>query len=256
MEMETKTLTSEVKAFDEKGEGSAVIATLNVIDHDGDVTLPGAFGEQVMQMVGAHNHQSVPIGKTVVTEKGDDVIADFKMNLDTDAGRNWHSALKFDADVLPPAKGEWSYGFHVIKSRMGEFKVGDVMREVRFLEELKLIEISPVLAGAGINTGTLGIKEEKPPGSIKLEDQLISAISEAEAVVERMMELKDLRADQGRVIKKDRLDDLGKLKDLLEEIDFLLKVDPENEKHQKALIEFQATKKRMLDLRKDLLQDS
>ena len=145
----------QVKQLSEKGEGVAVIATLNEIDKDGDVTVPGAFGEQTVPMVPAHEWRSAPIGKANISESDNEALAHFKLNLKTDLGRNWHEALKFDL-ANPPAKQEYSYGFSIGEngSELGEFSG----RQVRFLKALKVHEISPVLLGAGVATRTLVLK--------------------------------------------------------------------------------------------------
>ena len=52
-----KTFTGlTVKAAD-KGEVSAVFSTFGVKDHDGDVTLPGAFGEQRVKLLRRRHHR-------------------------------------------------------------------------------------------------------------------------------------------------------------------------------------------------------
>jgi transcriptional regulator with XRE-family HTH domain len=155
MTMLLKNSFVEVKQLSEKGEGVAVIATLNEIDKDGDVTTPGAFGEQTVPMVPAHEWHSAPIGKATISEKDNEALAHFRMNLKTDLGRNWHEALKFDL-ANPPAKQEYSYGFSIQENgaEMGDFSG----RPVRFLKSLKVHEISPVLLGAGIATRTLALK--------------------------------------------------------------------------------------------------
>ena len=56
--------------------------TLNVIDKDGDVTLPGFFGRQEVSMLPAHDRHHVPLGKGTIEEVGDEAIAQIKMNLD------------------------------------------------------------------------------------------------------------------------------------------------------------------------------
>jgi hypothetical protein len=61
-----------------KGEVEAVIATLNVKDSDGDVTLKGAFEDGAEVQISAYNHKSwdgaLPVGKGTLTEAGDRVV--------------------------------------------------------------------------------------------------------------------------------------------------------------------------------------
>jgi len=155
--MEYKNITIEVKDLNEKGEGLIKFAQMNVIDSDEDVTLPGAFGSQTAQLVPAHNWAEVPIGKAKIKEDGNDALAEIKLNLKTDLGRNWYEAIKFDMENFPPSKQEYSYGYDVLEESKGEHEG----RQVRFLKKLKVHEISPVLLGAGINTMTLALKNQK-----------------------------------------------------------------------------------------------
>ena len=149
--METKTF--KAKMVDDEGVASAVIATLNVIDGDGDVTLPGAFGNQPVVVLPTHDWNSVPLGKGNVREQGNEVVAEFKFNLDSPTAKEWHSVLKFDLEHGSPLQ-QWSYAFDAIEESKGEFEG----RRVRFLKKLKVHEISPVLVGAGINTRTLAAR--------------------------------------------------------------------------------------------------
>ena len=52
-----------VKALTEAGQVTAVIATLNVIDADQDVTEPGAFGRQSAPIQPAHNWGPLRLAK-------------------------------------------------------------------------------------------------------------------------------------------------------------------------------------------------
>ncbi|MBZ0164575.1 MAG: HK97 family phage prohead protease [Notoacmeibacter sp.] len=149
-----------LKAMDDAGKGLARIATLSAIDHDGDTYAPGAFGgdgEQWTQILAGHNWQTVPLGKARVFESGNEALAELHLNLDTAAGKEWHAALKFDLESLEGSSApvqEWSYGFRVLDAGY-EDRDGD---RVRVLKRLKVFEVSPVVQGAGVNTGTLTMK--------------------------------------------------------------------------------------------------
>lgn len=160
--MNTKTYLAEPVAASADGTASWVVATLNVVDADGDVALPGAFGRQEVTVLAAHESRQVPIGKGVVFESGDELIADVKFNLAVPLARDWHSAIRFDLEN-PPALQEYSYGYDILPggSRRGE--LGG--RPVQFFRPLPdgrpgvdVIETSPVLRGAGIATRTLAAK--------------------------------------------------------------------------------------------------
>ena len=147
-----------LKKIGDKGTGQAVVATLNVIDHDDDVILPGAIGQQDVQILPAHDSRAMPLGKAIVHETDSEMIADFRFNLDTQAGKEWASQLKFDLENGSKPVQEWSFAYDVIDADTGE-RDG---KTVRFLKALKIHEISPVLLGAGINTRTLDIKAANP----------------------------------------------------------------------------------------------
>ncbi|GIH07412.1 hypothetical protein Rhe02_54790 [Rhizocola hellebori] len=163
--MQLKSFQPEVKAVGRNGDtGTATIAiaTLGVVDKDGDVTQPGFFGEQHAQMVPAHDWNHVPIGKGRVYEKGNQALFDVTFNLKIPAAKDWYEAIKFDKEN-PPSLQEFSYGYHVHDggSKQGNFKG----RQVRYLTPRpdgqpggKVFEVSPVLLGAGEGTGTVDVK--------------------------------------------------------------------------------------------------
>src|SRR3972149_5703320 len=136
----------------------ARFATLNVIDRDGGWTLPGAFGQQPVRVAGfGHNTSTPTIGKGTIAEEGDEAIATLRINLAMAEGKETYESLKFDAEHGAPLT-EWSYTFDVGKWSNGQFEGHDV----RFLESLRVHSVDPVFLGAGVETGTLSVKEEKP----------------------------------------------------------------------------------------------
>lgn len=154
--MNTKGMT--IKSMDDAGQGLARIAILSAVDSDGDTYVPGAFawkegGGQWVQIIPAHDRRAMPFGKAWIYEQGDEVLAELHLNLATQAGKDWHAALKFDL-----AKGnavqEWSYGYQVLDA---DYQMRAEQR-VQVLKRLDVDEISPVLRGAGVGTGTLAMK--------------------------------------------------------------------------------------------------
>jgi hypothetical protein len=134
----------------------AVVATLGKIDADGDVTVPGFFGRQDVQVVPVHDWNHVPIGKGVVYEQGDQAIADMQLNLGIPQARAWWEAFKFDLQH-PPALQQFSYGYTVKDGGSFEGHFGG--RKVRFLQPLPngspgvvVHEAGPVMLGAGVDT--------------------------------------------------------------------------------------------------------
>lgn len=204
---------AKLKALDEEGRGLAVIATLNVVDKDGDVTLPGAVGEQVVKIVPTHDWSHVPLGKATLKETGDEVIAEFGLNLAIQAARDWHSAMKLDLESPPPLQ-EWSYGFTITEFSFGQFEDQDV----RFLSGLKVHEISPVMVGAGVNTRTLALKEGEERPSMKLADQIDGVLTELSAVIDRCAAIKQVRAEDGRDLSPVRYTELKEVSLALEQL--------------------------------------
>ncbi|MCX4587470.1 hypothetical protein [Streptomyces sp. NBC_01481] len=137
------------------GEVEAVFASLNCVDRDDDVTLPGAFKSGAKVAISAFGHKSwegvLPVGKGTIHENGNEVVLRGRFFLQTSGGRDAFQTVKELADG--PGM-EWSYGFQVLDSDRGQFEG----RSVRFLKRLKVHEVSPVLRGSGINTRVLAVK--------------------------------------------------------------------------------------------------
>lgn len=153
--MERKTYTGgmTLKADGEEGEFSAVFSTLNVIDHQDDVTVPGAFTEGEPVRIAAWNHgwDQLPVGKGEIREEEDSAVVEGRFFLNTQTGREHYETVK-----ALGALQEWSYSFDILDASYGEFQ-GE---KVRFLRKLKVHEVSPVMLGAGIGTRTRAIKSD------------------------------------------------------------------------------------------------
>lgn len=211
MKTEIKNLT--IKKMDEEGHGLAKIATLSAIDHDGDTYDRGAFawkegGQQWVSILPAHNRTAMPLGKARIYEEGDAALAELHLNLKSEAGREWHAALKFDLEK-GNAVQEWSYGFGVVDA--AHEQRGD--DRIRRLKRLDVHEVSPVVRGAGVGTGTLSLKSH---GSFA--EQIDAAIEAIDDIVERAGGVKALREADGRHMSKARIDQLAALKGRLEEL--------------------------------------
>lgn len=143
---------------DDTGRFSAVFATFNVVDHDGDVTLPGAFrdGQEVLIEGWNHDYSAPPVGKGVIHQDDEKAWVDGQFFLDTQAGIEHYRVVKNVGELQ-----EWSYTFMVEKGRFGQFEGQDVY----FLEALDTWGVAPVTRGAGIGTHTTAIKRrEKDAG--------------------------------------------------------------------------------------------
>ncbi len=191
--METKRLQIELKA-DQEGAVSAVFSRFDVADHDGDVTLRGAFttGAKV-SMLPAHDVASYRIGKGIIREQGDVAVFEGQFNLKTDLGRNWYESIKFDTEDGQPQQ-EWSYGYDVEDAEYGMWNG----QQVRFLKRLKVHEVSPVFLGAGIGTSTLSVKSM----TFEAEDEAVrAAVASYKA---RWQSLADSLVKEGRPISAAR----------------------------------------------------
>ena len=155
--MKTKTFRAamEIKADGQPGEFRAVFSTFDVIDLDRDVTRPGAFkdGAPVRISYWGHRWQDLPVGKGVIHQDEKRAWVDGQFFLDTMAGKETYQTVKNLGDLQ-----EWSYGYEVLEQSEGKF--GDE-EDVRFLIQLEVPEVSPVMLGAGIDTHTENIKGVK-----------------------------------------------------------------------------------------------
>ena len=188
MDIERKTFRGEIKQLDGEGAFEAVIATLNVVDSDGDIIVPGAFQNATVSVLPAHDSRSVPLGKAKMEDRGDKAIAVGQYNLDILAAKDWHNALKFDLKN-PPVVQEWSFAFRIVESSM-ETRDGE---DIRILEKLDVMEVSPVLRGAGVDTGTLSAKNKQ-----RFADQLELTLKSVEDTLERAKSIAELRAKNNK----------------------------------------------------------
>lgn len=157
-----------------KGEVEALFSRFDVIDHDGDVTLKGAFTEGAPVVISAYNHAShrtaaLPVGKGSIhysaSENGQVMKGRFLLN--TSHGHDTFEVVKaLSEDDLQ----EWSYSLHDVVAKSGTWE-GE---RARILERVGLVkEVSPVLMGAGIDTGTLDVK-----GAKQLQSSLVRLLSD------------------------------------------------------------------------------
>ena len=192
--MSTKSLHRvEVKDAD-RGEVEAVFATLGVKDSDGDVTLPGAFEDGAEVVISAYGHTSwqglLPVGKGTIREVGDEAILSSQFFMDTQAGKDTFTVVKNLG-----ARGEWSYGYDPVKYSFGEHD-GE---QVRFLESLKVFEVSPVLLGAGVGTRTLAAKA----AGLRFGDDVSAVLAEVDRITARAADVMAMRAEKGKGLSED-----------------------------------------------------
>ncbi len=163
--------------LDSTGRVHGIAATLNAIDHDGDVVAPGALRGTARVPLSAWGHSAVfsgtpPIGWGRVYEDGTRWLFDAVFALDTAAGRDGWVTLRtlHDAGVPVP----WSWGFRPLR-------VADPTPSQRaagarrVLQEVHVIELSPVIEAASIGTGILGVHERAEQAAIHAETTRLAA---------------------------------------------------------------------------------
>jgi hypothetical protein len=175
---------AEVKLGTEPGTFKARIATLNVVDHHGDVTLAGAAPDGKRILIGSFNHSSVvgnalPAGEAVVSSDAKAIYVSGRFWLDTEAGKQHYLVAKNAG-----AAGEWSYAYEATdySKDLAELKQwGPSAR--RILKGLDIFEASLVFQGAGINTGTVLAKS----------DDMVALYEESMRILARGIEILKVR---------------------------------------------------------------
>lgn len=185
--MDTKSLRLEVKDA-ATGTVEAVIATYNVVDSDGDVTPPGAFEDGAQVLISAYGHQSwsgaLPVGKGVLHSGDAEALFQGQFFMDTAGGSDTFRVVKELGEL-----GQWSYGYDAVKYSYGE---QDGQR-VRFLEQLKVHEVSPVLLGAGVGTRTVSAKS-----NLKFAEEGEAVLAALARFGVRAADVMAMRAEKGK----------------------------------------------------------
>lgn len=187
--MKHKTLSGvEVK---DEGRIEAVFSTLNVVDSDGDVLLPGAFTDGAKVRISAYGHQSwmgaLPVGKGVIRATDSEAILDGQFFLGTTHGRDTFGVVKEMGDLQ-----EWSYSLEDVTSHEGELDG----RPANFIEKVSVAEVSPVLKGASVNTRTLTAKGE----DLKFADEAALVMAGVSSLIDRAAEVVTMRREKGKTL--------------------------------------------------------
>src|SRR5210317_1131113 len=159
-EKEVKAIDFEIKN-DEKGEVAAVFSVFDKIDSDGDIVKSGSiksgFKSGDVPMVWAHKWD-MPIGKGRIKEDDGKATFDGEFFMDTDSGQEAYKIVKNMGDMQ-----QWSFGYRVNDAERAPFKSADSEDEqdARYLKDLTVFEVSPVLVGANQDTYTMAIKSNK-----------------------------------------------------------------------------------------------
>jgi hypothetical protein len=145
--------TVKAERGDLAGEVLAVIATIGVVDSDGDVVTPTTFedGWEVPVAYWGHTYGQPPLGKAriEVNESAREVRARCRFFIETQAGNEAVQTI-----MLMGERGEWSWGFKLLESHAGKLNG----KRCRFLDAIELLEVSPVIKGASVGTRTVDAK--------------------------------------------------------------------------------------------------
>lgn len=203
--MQVKALRGVEIKDETKGTVEAVFSTFNVIDSDGDVTLPGAFEDGAPWKMSAYGHQSwmgaLPVGKGTVRTTSTEAILAGQFFMDTLHGADTFRTVKGMGDLQ-----EWSYSVHPLKRSYGEFEG----QQVRFLEQLGSGEVSPVLSGAGVGTRTLSAKTD---GGLLLHqiETALAAMGVVTDAITSAARVDALRAAKGKTLSRVNAESLARL---------------------------------------------
>ena len=191
-----KSFTPVDLTLSEEGSVTLAFSRLNVVDHDGDVTFPGALPAGKAVPMSDFGHTSwdgaLPVGRGVISERDGLGILDGAFFMQADQGRNAYHTVKAMAELQ-----EWSYGYVPLPPSGPEVFAG---RTVRALRKLDVHEISPVLLAAGIGTGTLAIKGGDPGPGLPYAEHVSRVRDAVAALVDRSGDRAEWRAKEGRVL--------------------------------------------------------
>jgi len=182
----------------ETGDVMVAFSRFNIVDSDNDVTFPGAMPVGKAVPMSAYGHTSwdgaLPTGKGTIRETSDLGVFDGTYFMETDQGRNAYHTTKAMADIQ-----EWSYGYAVLPpSGPGTFDG----KRVRELRKLDVFEVSPVLKGAGVGTGTLAIKSGAPGSDAPTADLISWHSASRVALMDRLKTHFAARGGDGRELSR------------------------------------------------------
>ncbi|MCI2421502.1 HK97 family phage prohead protease [Saccharopolyspora sp. K220] len=217
--MDTKRLHVEVKDADDRGEVTAVFSTFNVKDSDQDVTLPSAFQDGAPALISAYGHTSwtglLPVGKGTITTTSTEAVFQGQFFMDTQHGADTFRTVKHTGELQ-----EWSYGYDPV-----EFSYGDHEGErVRFLKQVKVHEVSPVMLGAGVGTRTLAAKSA---AGMKFSDEAHAVMAAVSALADRAADVLAKRQHKGKGLGAESTALLGTVEAELKRLGELLATEPE-----------------------------
>jgi len=259
---EWKSIAEPIFASEVEGKVEAVFSVFNTIDSDGDVVLPNSiksgYGDKGVAMVWGHDWKDV-IGRGEIIQDNDKAVFKGEFIMDTERGREAYNTVKAMGDLQ-----QWSFGYEVVDSEKGAFqKDGMQTQDVRYLKELKVWEVSPVLVGANQETYTLAVKNATDEVEEKIEevdetdgkrftDEIADVLNALVAVTNRAKELTALRLKKDKLLSKDSAEALSTLADEIQEIyqdiDTMLSQASPEEVEEEVNVEANETIKRTIEI--------
>jgi len=237
--LESKVIDSKI-TNEVEGKVEAVFSVFNEMDSDGDVVMPNAiksgYGDSGVAMVWAHDWKN-PIGRGVIKQDGDKATFKGQFIMDTQAGKDAFNTVKAMGDLQ-----QWSFGYEVLDYENGTYqKDSETPVDARYLKELNVWEVSPVLVGANQNTFTVGVKEnndedveekseatEKELSGLTLDEQSDDLLIKLSELLSRFKELTALRLGKEKVLSEKSASLVMEVQDALQEafqdLDTLLSV--------------------------------
>jgi hypothetical protein len=156
----TKTISGVRIKDAELGTVTAVFATFDVVDKDGDLTKADAIADGQRVIISAWQHASwqkggaasLPVGYGTIVNNGKEAILEGQFLMETTHGRDAFLTVKALSDHEVQ---EWSYSLHNVKQHAEKIDG----RSVNVLDSIFVKEVSPVMIGSGNETRTLATKD-------------------------------------------------------------------------------------------------
>lgn len=159
--MNTKTFGDvTMKAVSDTGAVSAVIATIGVVDRDGDVMMDGCLPAPVKVTISPYNHALwsvgtpgiVPLGYGEFKQDGDHLVFSGQFNMDIQAAREAHADIKMAMEY--GVNTEWSFSLQ--DKVVEQVKVNGVAGNG--IKSFAPREVCRVVQGASVGSGTTAVK--------------------------------------------------------------------------------------------------
>ena len=207
-----------------EGKVESVFSVFNTIDTDGDVVLPNSiksgYGDKGVAMVWGHDWKDV-IGKGEIVQDENKATFKGEFFMDTERGRQAYNTVKAMGDLQ-----QWSFGYEVLDSENGKFQKDNTEVDVRYLKDLKVWEVSPVLVGANQETYTLSVKEqseeteekEQKQDGKRFTEEIEEVLTALISVTQRAKELTALRLQKNKKLSESAYDSLTSLQDEIQDI--------------------------------------